>query len=103
MPHRLERYFAGFLDDLLGGLAGARSEQSRGSRMSFRRYLGKRPIQAVQLTRPCALHLGAGVRLLQYRSANAMMPSWYPPAGDIALARLIVSAQTPGLRGRTFL
>jgi hypothetical protein len=103
MPDRLERYFTGFLDDLLGGLAGARSEQSRGSRMSFRRYLGKRPIQAVQLTRPCALHLGAGVRLLQYRSANAMMPSWYPPAGDIALARLIVSAQTPGLRGRTFL
>src|ERR1700753_488302 len=103
MPDRLERYFTSFLDDLLGDLAGARSEQSRGSRMSLRRYLGKRPIQAVQLTRLCALHLDAEVRLLQYRSARAMTTSWYPPAGDIALARLIAPARNPEVRGRTFL
>jgi hypothetical protein len=103
MPDRLERYFTSFLDDLLGGLAGARSEQSCGSRMVFRRYLGKRPIQAVQLTRLCASHLDAGVRLLQYRSARAMMTSWYPPACDIALARLTAPARNPDLRGRTFL
>src|SRR5580692_3472746 len=60
MPDRLERYFTGFLDDLLGGLADARSEQSRGSRMSLRRYLGKRPMQPVQLARLCALHPEAG-------------------------------------------
>src|SRR3984957_8492334 len=104
MPDRLERYFTSFLDDLLGGLAGARSEQSRGSGMSLRRYLGKRAIQAVQLTRLCALHLDAGIRFLQYRSARAMMAScWWPPACDIALVRLTVSAQTPDLRGCTFL
>jgi hypothetical protein len=103
MPDRLERYFTGFLDDLLGGLADARSEQSRGSRMSLRRYLGKRPMQPVQLARLCALHPEAGVRLLPYGCASAMMTSWYPPACDIALARLIVPAQTPDLRGCTFL
>jgi hypothetical protein len=103
MPDRLKRYFTGFLDDLLGGLAGARSEQSRGSRMSLRRYLGQRPIQAVQFTRLCALHLDAEVRLLQYRSARAMMTSWYSPASDIALARLTAPARNPDLRGRTFL
>src|SRR3984957_3779300 len=101
MPDRLDRYFTSFLDDLFGGLAGARSEQSRGSRMSLRCYLGKRPIQAVQLTRLCALHLDAGV--LKYRSARAMMTScWCPWARVIALARFIVSAQTPDLRGSTF-
>jgi hypothetical protein len=103
MLDRLERYFTSFLDDLLGGLAGARSEQPCGSRMSLRRYLGKRPIQAVQFTRLCALDLDPGVRLLQYRSARAMMTSRCPPACDIALARVTAPARNPDLRGPTFL
>jgi hypothetical protein len=50
MFDRLECHFAGFLDNLLGALAGARSEQSRRAWMILRRYLGKRPIEAIEFT-----------------------------------------------------
>src|ERR1700694_6188143 len=60
MLDRLERHFSGFLDDLLGGLAGARCEQSRRTRMILRRHLGKRPMQTVYLTRLDALRRFAG-------------------------------------------
>src|SRR5260370_13732927 len=46
----LECHFAGFLDDLLSGLAGARSEQARRAWMILRRYFGKRSIEAVEFT-----------------------------------------------------
>src|ERR1700681_1628322 len=45
---RLERHFSGFLDHFLGGLAGARCEQSRRAWMILRRYLGKRSIETIE-------------------------------------------------------
>ena len=55
----LECHFAGFLDDLLSGLAGARSEQARRAWMILRRYFGKRSIEAVEFT-PLLAILGPG-------------------------------------------
>jgi hypothetical protein len=51
MPDCFERYFAGFLDDLLRGLAGARREQARRARMVFRRYRCKRSVETIEFAR----------------------------------------------------
>src|ERR1700722_7980795 len=51
MFDRLERHFSGFLDDLLGGLAGTRSDQSRRAWMFLRRHLGERLIEAIEFAR----------------------------------------------------
>src|SRR3984893_7669054 len=104
MFYRLKRHFSGFLDDLLRGLAGARCEQSRRTRMILRRHLGKRPMQTVYLTRLDALRRDAGAGLLQDRCAGAAgKRCCCPLVRDIGLARLTAPARSPDLAGRTSL